>query len=196
MTSPYANIPVEQWQHTTRTLIEQHPLPHTQLYQVVLQAWADLFHSHIGSKPFIIGVDLFPSPQIMGFFLHELIPLELAFQSPQSWRVGQPATEKDAVYIPNDQYAFEIKTSSSANAIYGNRSYTQATQTPKKDKSGYYLAINFEKFTPKIKRPQITQVRFGWLDQTDWIGQTAASGQQARLQSDANRYKLLPLPLI
>ncbi|MGK7921714.1 MAG: ScaI family restriction endonuclease [Trichodesmium sp.] len=38
-------------------------------------------------------------------------------------------------------------------------------------------------------------VRFGWLDQDDWQGQVAATGQQARLSSDVERYKLLELPL-
>ncbi len=42
---------------------------------------------------------------------------------------------------------------------------------------------------------KINLVRFGWLDEEDWIGQTASTGQQARLSSDVERYKLLQLPL-
>ncbi len=91
-----------------------------------------------------------------------------------------------------------MKTSSSKRSIYGNRSYTQKSTTSrrmKKNKSGYYLAINFEKLSksnPPTERPKITLVRFGWLDQDDWQGQVAATGQQARLSSDVERYKLLP----
>ena len=54
--------------------------------------------------------------------------------------------------------------------------------------------MNFEKFMG-LSRPQITTARFGWLDHSDWIGQTPASGQQARLDPNADKYKLLPLPL-
>ena len=84
----------------------------------------------------------------------------------------------------------EIKTSSSRRGIFGNRSYTQPART-KKEKSGYYLAVNFDKAAP----PSVRSVRFGWLDHADWLGQAAASGQQARLRADALRHKLLSLPL-
>ncbi|HGG7675208.1 TPA: ScaI family restriction endonuclease, partial [Neisseria meningitidis] len=60
-----------------------------------------------------------------------------------------------------------------------------------KSKNGYYLTINFEKFMPDLKlRPEIKIIRFGWLDHTDWIAQTAATGQQARLSPEAYRSKL------
>ncbi|WP_445243589.1 MULTISPECIES: ScaI family restriction endonuclease [unclassified Microcoleus] len=32
-----------------------------------------LFESNLTSKNYKIGVDLFPRPQIMGYFLHELL---------------------------------------------------------------------------------------------------------------------------
>ena len=147
------------------------------------------------SKPFKIGEDLFPRPQVMGFFLHELIPLELECRYPELWRREQQSDEKDIVYKPDRQYSVEIKTSSSARNIYGNRSYAQKTKSNKKSKSGYYLAINFQKFTSKVTSPKIVLVRFGWLDHADWQGQAAASGQQARLSSDVEKYKLLTLPL-
>lgn len=99
------------------------------------------------------------------------------------------------VFIPDDRFSIEIKTSSSPRNIYGNRSYAQTGQPPKKSKSGYYLAINFEKFTPGIKNPRILLVRFGWLDHEGWIGQSAATGQQARLSPAVERNKLITLPL-
>jgi hypothetical protein len=68
-------------------------------------------------------------------------------------------------------------------------------ELPKKSKSGYYLAINFAKFTATKTKPAITKVRFGWLDLTDWVGQNAASGQQARLELSADRFKLLEIHL-
>lgn len=195
MLSPYAGLAVSEWESKTRELIEKHPLDSTELYEIVHQVWNDIFESGIGSKPFKIGVDLFPRPQIMGYFLHELIPLELQFRYPDLWRREATTGDKDLVYIPHDLYSIELKTSSSTKSIYGNRSYAQEVTSSKKSKSGYYLAINFEKFTSNVPKPAITLVRFGWLDHTDWMGQSAATGQQARLSRDVELYKLLRLPL-
>lgn len=133
----------------------------------------------------------------MGFFLHELIPLEFSHRYPNIWRREETTDEKDMVYIPDPRYSVEIKTSSSAGSIYGNRSYAQKTTNSKKSKSGYYLAINFQKFATdkKPQKPPVRKIRFGWLDHNDWIAQVAASGQQARLSPDVKQYKLIELPL-
>lgn len=195
MSSPYEGLSVEQWRHKTLQLIQEHPLEAQELYEVVLKCWADIFESRIGSKPFQIGVDLFPAPQIMGFFLHELIPLELAYRYPNLWSKALKAVDKDIVYLPDSAYSVEIKTSSSRGNIYGNRSYAQVGTTTKKSKSGYYLTVNFEKFTHGKPRPEITLIRFGWLDAEDWVGQTSATGQQARLSPDVEKNKLLTLPI-
>jgi len=194
MTSPYDGLTPDLWEQKTHELIALHPLNSNKIYSVCLNAWQNIFQSQIGSKPFLIGRDIFPTPQIMGFLLHELIPLELAFRYPQLWRKGTLANEKDLIYIPNDDFSIEIKTSSSAKNIYGNRSYAQPSES-KKGKSGYYLAINFEKFVPNNPQPHISLIRFGWLDHEDWIGQSAASGQQARLSPQVEKGKLLILPL-
>ena len=205
MTSPYEGLAPEDWKAKTRELISQHPLDSTELYEVVLQQWNAVFESLITSKGYRIGIDFFPQPQIMGFFLHELIALELTNRHPGIWRREEKATEKDLVYIPDDQFSREIKTSSQKGKIFGNRSFTQTSQTgrTKKSKSGYYLVVNREKFKSssptetetKRENPHITSVRFGWIDAEYWLGQKAATGQQARLSNDVESYKLLPLPL-
>lgn len=176
MISSYEGLSVQEWAARTRQLIREHPLDVNEIYEVVLQVWSDIFESGIGSKPFKIGTDLFPRPQIMGFFLHELIPLELAQRHPGIWRREQESGEKDVVYIPDNSFSFEIKTSSSSGSIYGNRSFAQIGATTKKSKSGYYLAVNFEAFSIKTLRSRIVLVRFGWLDHSDWQGQVAATG--------------------
>ncbi len=194
--SPYADLDISQWQHRTRELIESYPLHVNTLYELVLETWDALFVSRIGRKPYRIGKDIFPQPQIMGFFLHELIPLELETRYRGIWRRNTGVDEKDVVHIPDDRFSIEIKTSSSTRNIYGNRSYVQPGTSTRKTKSGYYLAINFQKFTPQISKPSITIVRFGWLDHEDWLGQKAATGQQARLSSSAEQHKLLRLPIV
>ncbi|GAB4290651.1 MAG: hypothetical protein Fur0025_25580 [Oscillatoriaceae cyanobacterium] len=205
MTSPYEGLAPQDWEAKTRELIAKHPLDSTELYEVVLQQWDGIFESLITSKGYRIGIDFFPGPQIMGFLLHELIALELTNRHPGIWRREEKAKDKDLVYIPDDQFSIEIKTSSQQGKIFGNRSFTQKSKTgkTKKSKSGYYLGVNFEKFKSssptetetKREKPQITSVRFGWIDAEDWQGQKAATGQQARLSNDVARYKLLPLPL-
>lgn len=193
MKSPYAGLPPEKWRAVTRRLLKKHPLEPKEIVDVVLSAWQSIFDSRMGTKGFRIGVDIFPKPQIMGFFLHELIPLELASRYPRTWRVDKTAAEKDIVHIPNESFSIEIKTSSNPSRIFGNRSYAQRGSSGKKAKDGYYLAVNFEKFSPKNNKPGIRRIRFGWLDSSDWIGQKAATGQQSRLPPEVENFKLLQL---
>jgi len=192
VTSPYENQPIKSWLKITKKIVRRHPLSTEEIVQIALASWNSIFDSKIGNT-FIIGKDIFPKPQIMGFFLHELITLTLAKRYPDKWRKEETASEKDLIYIPDDTFSVEIKTSSSAKNIYGNRSYAQEANSVKKSKSGYYLAINFQNFSAKISEPQIKRIRFGWLDHTDWIGQAAATGQQARLSPDVEQNKLIIL---
>jgi len=191
--SPYEGLPPNRWAQKTRALIRAHPLDTGEAVGVILKVWEDILASAIGSKPFRIGTDFFPKPQIMAFFLHELIPLELALRHPKLWRGDRSADEKDLVHIPDLSFSVEIKTSSHPTQIFGNRSYAQKPAGSKKSKSGYYLAINFEKFSPSKSTPRITRIRFGWLDHKDWTGQKAPTGQQARLSADVERFKLIQL---
>ena len=191
--SPYANIPVADWQAKTKELVAQHPLPSEEIIDVVLSCWQSLFRSKIGTKGFHIGRDIFPKPQFMGFLLEQLVTLDFAHRHPEYWRAEKTTGDKDLVYIPDPAYSVEIKTSSHARQIFGNRSYAQEGNSSKKGKSGYYLAINFQKFASLAAQPHITLVRFGWLDHTDWIGQKAPTGQQARIKPDSESTKLLTL---
>ena len=191
--SPYSGLSAERWKDKTIELISEHPLDSAELVEVVISSWSGILDTRIGAGRHQIGVDVFPSPQIMAFLLHELIPLELGRLHPGVWRRDNSAAEKDVVHIPDDDYSFEIKASSSPNSIYANRSYAQPSPTSKKHKAGYYLAVNFEKFTQSNFDPEITRIRMGWLDHTDWIAQRAPTGQQARLNIDARDNKLLDL---
>ena len=191
MTSPYDGKPSIKWESITKELIGEHPLEMKELRDIVFGCWTSIFESKFGASGFRIGADIFPKPQIMGFLLHELIPLELANRYPKKWRGEESAGDKDIVYVPEDLYSIEVKTSSNPSQIFGNRSYAQASTAGKKSKSGYYLAINFESCTKANPTPGLTQVKFGWLDSSDWIGQKSATGQQARLPPDVQNFKLL-----
>lgn len=188
MKSPYESFSVDKWHKITENLLRKYPLEKDDIVNVVLECWETILKTKIGK--YRIGKDIFPSPQVMGFFLHELIPLTFSEKYRGQWRKDQNSSEKDLVYISDLDYSLEIKTSSHKSKIYGNRSYSQTTGASKKDKSGFYLAINFEKFDDKNK-PKIRIIRFGWIDHNDWKGQKAQSGQQSSLSSDVEENKLI-----
>lgn len=181
------------WIRKTNELVNLHPLDRNEIVEVVIESWGGILNTRLGTGGYQIGRDVFPSPQIMAFLLHELVPLELARRHPGLWHRDESSNDKDVVYIPNDDDSFEIKASSSPAGIFGNRSYAQPSPATKKHKAGYYLAVNFEKFGNGYVKPRIIRVRMGWLDHTGWIAQRAPTGQQARLDVLARNNKLLDL---
>ena len=190
--SPYDGLASDKWEAKTEELIAAHPVDTGQLVDVIQTAWSAIFDTKLGGK-FSIGKEISPKPQIMGFLLHELIPLELELRSPKTWRTDKEKGDKDLVYIPDPSKSVELKTSSHPSQIFGNRSYAQPQpeNARGKSKNGYYLTVNFQNFALAGKnRPEITLVRFGWLDHTDWLAQTSATGQQARVSPASDRTKL------
>jgi hypothetical protein len=191
--SPYRGLPTEKWAKKTKQLVAAHPLDSKEIVEVVLMSWDAIFQSKIGPHGFLIGTHLFPKPQIMGFLLHELLPLEFSARHPGVWRGDENSAEKDLVYVPKPRFSLEIKTSSHKTQIFGNRSFAQKPINSKKSKAGYYLAVNFEGFRKDRAKPHVRRIRFGWLDHGDWIGQNAPTGQQARLRPECESKKLLLL---
>lgn len=191
--SPYTGIDKSQWLNVTEQLIQKHPLSEDDVVNLVLSAWENIFETSIGKLGLKIGHEICPKPQVIGALLHELIPAELAARNPCIWRPEQDSGDKDLVYIPDDSYSIELKTSSNPKHIFGNRSYAQKPTQGKKSKDGYYIAVNFEKFSKSNNKPSILAVRFGWIDHTDWIGQAANTGQQCRLPAEVYELKLKTL---
>lgn len=191
MESPYTNLPQEKWLDKTKELIDKHPLKN-EIKDVVLKSWKDIFNSKIGS--FSIGKEIFPSPQILSFFLHELVAHYLSLKYPDRYKVGELKEEKDVHDMQDPSMGIEIKGSSHPTQIFANRSYAQpSSDSETKDKNGYYITINFEKVSKSNPHPKITKIRFGYLEHKDWIAQKAATGQQARLSPEAYQYKLLEI---
>ncbi len=194
MKSPYANYPEEQWKTITKQLVASHPLKKEEIVKAVLESWEGIMRTKIADE-LQIGVDIFPQPQILGNFLHELIPVMLEKEHPGKWARDRSKKEKDLVYIPDSYYSTEIKTSSNRNNIFGNASYGQedSSKSTSKLKDGYYLTVNFQKFDPENPgfKPRIQKIRLCWLDHTDWHSQKASSGQQARIKPTVRDNKLL-----
>ena|SRR5436853_7913689 len=82
MTSPYLGVRSDLWSKKTDELIAKYPLSMEELVDIVQVSWKGVFASRIGTKRFQIGKHIFPKPQILAFFLHELIPLELTSRYP------------------------------------------------------------------------------------------------------------------
>lgn len=72
--NPYENLPLNQWKAKTIELVEKHPLKKDELVDAVLTSWNKIFDTYIGNE-LKIGKDIKPSPQILGSYLHELIPI-------------------------------------------------------------------------------------------------------------------------
>ena len=122
MKSPYHNKPETEWLSITKKLIDKHPLK-KEIVNVVLKSWDDIFNSKMGS--FSIGKEICPSPQIMSFFLHELVAQYLSLEFPETYKVGEAKTEKDIHNIKDPTMGIEIKASSNKTRIFANRSYAQ-----------------------------------------------------------------------
>ncbi|HXB64602.1 MAG TPA: ScaI family restriction endonuclease [Solirubrobacteraceae bacterium] len=192
--SPYHGLPEAMWLGQTEKLLEDYPVEHSVLVEVVRDEWDSIFESRVGRLGLRIGEHIFPKPQIMGDYLHELIPYDLQARYPGTWRRDATGADKDLVYVPDDYWSTEIKTSSNPSQVFGNRSYAQPGAGGKKTKSGFYLTVNFQKWSDvKGRLPGIRIIRLGWLDHTDWIAQTSATGQQARIRPEAYEGKLVEL---
>lgn len=166
-----------------------------EIVNIVKECWSDIFTISDQHGDFIIGETVFPKPQIMGFILETLIAQKFESIYPNQWTFDPTGYSKDITNKLNDLFSIEIKTSSSNGKIYGNRSYTKVGGTSKKSKDSFYLAINFSKFDNDNleRKPELTKIRLGYLNHSDWVGQASQTGQNAHLSAITERSKLLEI---
>lgn len=192
MASPYQGLPEEEWYAKTQELINAHPLDFETIKDVTNKSWNTLWSTTIGENQLSINLyELNVPATIVGYFFEKLFAKELEIQQPDFWRGGNSKEDKDIVYIPNDLYSIEIKTSGQLGLkIFGNRSYGQSIENTvlgKKEKSGYYITVNFYK-------QSLNLLRFGWIDHADWKAQKSETGQAAGLNEKVYKYKLIKIP--
>jgi ScaI restriction endonuclease len=190
MTSPYAGVPVANWPEVTRELVAQHPLSLELIHDAAMLSWDRLWNTWVGEAK--IGfplADIDPPATVIGYMFEKLFAKELAERLPGAWRGGE-GSEKDLHCLENDAMSVEMKASGQLGyKIFGNRSYGQVLANAgaaKKDKSGYYITVNF--FGQRL-----TLLRFGWIDATDWQAQASATGQMAGLSAEVYDHKLVPI---
>lgn len=191
MPSPYDSLREEQWLAKTQDLVNQHPLKFETIRRVALKCWHTLWSTTIGEGELSISLGELDVPAtVTGYFFEKLFAKELETEFSHLWRGGRSKDEKDIVYIPNEFYSIEIKSSGQLGLkVFGNRSYGQNVENSemeKKEKSGYYITVNFYERTLNL-------LRFGWIDHEDWKAQKAATGQAAGLSDAVYRHKLLEI---
>lgn len=191
MTSPYSGLSIEEWKAKTQELIENHPIPLEMIREISLKSWDILWRTTVGDGELAIPLYSLDVPaMVVGYFFEKLFAKELQMREPKVWRGGISKEEKDLVYIPNQLYSIEIKTSGQLGLkIFGNRSYGKSGENPdlaKKEKSGYYITVNFYD-------RMINLIRFGWIDHSDWKAQLSQTGQAASLSEETYTYKLIPI---
>ncbi|MCD3403720.1 ScaI family restriction endonuclease [Streptococcus equi] len=131
---PYHNVKESEWKSVTERLIEEFPIEMETLRKIVLDSWNELFTISNATRDFAIGKTIFPKPQILGFFLEEIVTQKIHKLDPKTWIPDPTGYSKDLENVREPKYSIEIKTSSSPKNIYGNRSYGQKGDSSKKSK--------------------------------------------------------------
>lgn len=190
--SPYVGKTEKSWPAITQRLVSGHPLKLEELRDAALAVWGMLWHTTIGSGDTSIRLSELKVPAtIVGYFFEILLGKELERRHPDHWRGTQSKDEKDIVYVPDPSFSVEIKASGQQGfRVYGNRSYGQKSENEllvKKEKSGFYLTVNFFK-------QALTLLRFGWIDADDWDPQESPTGQMAGLKKSVYDHKLIAIP--
>jgi hypothetical protein len=186
MTSPYNNKPISEWKSITNNLINEYPLSKNEILEISIICWDKLWTTKVANLIDLKEVEL--PATVIGYFFQKLFAHELQNRYQDMWRGEKDKSDKDLVYIPNnEQFSTEMKSSGQMGyKVFGNRSYCQSSNSPSKAKSGYYITVNFTNQTLNL-------VSIGWIDKDDWNCQNAESGQAATLPNEVYEHKLIPL---
>ena len=193
MNKPYSDKPIEEWTEITKTLVLKFPVKMYEIRKVVEDSFKDYLNLTISEFKLQIGKDIFFPAQATGVIIQKLITLKLSKLQTNTWKDGVKKFEKDVVNVKENIFSFEIKTSSSKSGIFGNRSMGHISKNKTKVRSGYYLIINYKLPKEEDKNFEIYKIRFGWIDDNDWKGQSSPTGQQSTVSKDCKSYKLIDI---
>jgi hypothetical protein len=190
VSSPYDRKPLGAWRQVTESLVARHPLQPSVIVSAAVNAWNVLWQTTVGHGDLAVNLSELRVPAtVVGYFFEVLLAREFERRDPR-WRGSRSKDDKDVVDTQDAGQSIEIKTSGQAGfKIFGNRSYGQKLkneQLARKDKSGYYITVNFYGL-------DLTLIRFGWIDADDWEPQKSPTGQMAGLKKSVYEHKLLPL---
>jgi len=180
--NPYKGKRRDQYKKITEDLVSQYPLSLEEIKDIVMEAWCKVGEITVAGKSIF---ETGESGAIGIFFQKELI--KALMDRHEGWRGEKDRTDKDIVYVSNPLFSTEVKVSGQlGKEIYGNASFNHKGNELK-DKSGYYITVNFYK-------DKITIIRIGWIDKQDWIPQKSKSGQCANLSPDTYTHKMIEVP--
>ena len=130
MPSPYEGLAEKDWRAKTNELINRHPLDIETIKQVALRSWQILWSTTIGENELSIKLfELDVPASVVGYFFEKLFAKQLETQQPLCWRGGKNKNDKDVVYISDDSYSIEIKSSGQIGTkVFANRSYAQQVE--------------------------------------------------------------------
>lgn len=187
--SPYKGKPESSWIKITKDLVEKYPLSCSEILDIALLSWSQLWDTKVGETITLKEVEL--PATVVGYFFQKLFAHELSQRYETEWRGEKEKSDKDLVNILHPEFSTEMKSSGQMGyKIFGNRSYNQESENNSvagKDKSGYYICMNFY-------GQVLTLLRIGWIDQEDWKPQGAETGQAAILDPKAYSHKLIKIP--
>ena len=154
------------------------------LLNIVKEAWLSVLSLKMNFDGEDVLVFDKVNAQAIGSLLEHAVCTLLSRKLPHLFRAGTSAkTEKDIVHKTRNSLSFEIKTSGQAGfKIFGNRSTgnSQLANDRVKIRSGIYLVINY---TGRV----LSLVSVALIDDDQWRGQKAASGQSATLSAEVYR---------
>lgn len=138
---PYEGVEESKWKDITERLINEFPIKMETIRDIVLDSWNEIFTISNATRDFAIGETIFPKPQILGFFLEEIVTQKIYKLDSETWLPDPTGYSKDLVNTKEPKYSMEIKTSSSSKNIYGNRSYAQQGKSSKNQKMAIILLL-------------------------------------------------------
>jgi len=156
-----------------------YPLSKKKIVEVVKESFADFKHGKF--RKMNLGKEVIPEKQVQSGILHELIVASMSLI--KGFREGKQKHDKDIVFIKNNKFSLDVKTSTNPERIAGNR--LTAGRTDYVNPSGYFLCVNFDPFLKgiKLQKPKLRKIRFGWIDASKWKPQSGR-GQAATLSSE------------
>ncbi len=187
MKSPYAGKDKLEWKSITEVLVENHPLNKQDIHDIAVKSWSLLWETKIGKIISVREAGL--SAQVIGNFFQKIFTHQLENKFKDDWRGDSYKKDKDLVYIKDINFSVEMKSSGQPGyELYGNRctSLDVNKKSSGKDKSGYYITVNFI-------GDKLTLLRFGWIDNDDWQPQKSPTGHAATLDKDVYKYKLIDI---
>ena len=106
---PYEGIEEQHWENVTVDLINKFPIPMDVIKEIVLDSWNEIFTITNSSHDFAIGKTIFPKPQILGFFLEEIITQKIHRLDPETWVPDPTGYSKDLENVVAPEFSVEIK---------------------------------------------------------------------------------------